>query len=307
MAAQAAPARSKLSIWLQTIRPFSFTASMTPVVVGGVLALSYPGEVQWFLFPLIALCSILFHAGTNVVSEYYDYLHAVDRTDTYGGSRVLVEHLITPKEVLRGGIVLFAVGFVLGLILVAFRGAPVFWLGVVGLLGGFFYSGKPIGYKYIALGDFLVFTLMGPLMVIGSYYVLTGTYNSTVLYVSLPIGCLVAAILHSNNLRDIVFDGRANVRTVANLLGLKAAKVEYFLLIGAAYASVIIMVVTGTVGVWALIVFLSLPPALKNLKSILGARLDNVAAIAMIDVQTAQHHMLFGLLLTVGLALSAIL
>jgi 1,4-dihydroxy-2-naphthoate polyprenyltransferase len=202
---------------------------------------------------------------------------------------------------------LFAVGFVLGLILVAFRGAPVFWLGVVGLLGGFFYSGKPIGYKYIALGDFLVFTLMGPLMVIGSYYVLTGTYNSTVLYVSLPIGCLVAAILHSNNLRDIVFDGRANVRTVANLLGLKAAKVEYFLLIGAAYASVIIMVVTGTVGVWALIVFLSLPPALKNLKSILGARLDNVGAIAMIDVQTAQHHMLFGLLLTVGLALSAIL
>ena len=307
MAEQSPTSRTKLSIWLQTIRPFSFTASMTPVIVGGVLALSFHGEVEWFLFPLVALCSLLFHAGTNVVSEYYDYLHTVDRPDTYGSSKVLVEHLLKPKEVLTGGIVLFAVGFLLGLILVIFRGAPIFWLGVVGLLGGFFYTGKPIGYKYIALGDFLVFTLMGPLMVIGSYYVLTGDYNSTVLYVSLPIGFLVAAILHSNNLRDIVHDAHANVRTVANLIGLKAAKVEYFLLIGAAYASIIIMVVTGTVGIWALIVFLSLPPALKNLKSIKGARLDNVSAIAMIDVQTAQHHFLFGLLLTVGLALSAIL
>jgi 1,4-dihydroxy-2-naphthoate octaprenyltransferase len=307
MSTESTKSRTRISLWLQTIRPFSFTASMTPVIVGAVLALSFEGDVQWVLFPLVAICSLLFHAGTNVVSEYYDFKHNVDRPDTYGSSKVLVEHLLNPREVLTGGIVLFAVGFVLGLILVAFRGMPIFWLGVVGLLGGFFYTGKPIGYKYIALGDFLVFTLMGPLMVIGSYYVLTGDYNSTVLYVSLPIGFLVAAILHSNNLRDIVHDAEANVRTVANLIGLKAAKIEYFLLIGAAYVSVVIMVVAGTVGVWALIVFLSIPPALKNLKSIKGAQLDNVSAIAMIDVQTAQHHFLFGLLLTIGLALSAIL
>ena len=78
-----------------------------------------------------------------------------------------------------------------------------------------FYTGKPIGYKYIALGDFLVFTLMGPLMVIGSYYVLTGDYNTNVLYVSLPVGFLVAAILHANNLRGIVHDTQANVKTLA--------------------------------------------------------------------------------------------
>ena len=93
----------------------------------------------------------------------------MDRPHTYGSSRVLVEGLLTPKEVLTGGIVLFAAGFALGLTMVFFRGAPVFWLGVVGLLGGYFYTGNPVGYKYIALGDFLVFTLMGPLMVIGSY------------------------------------------------------------------------------------------------------------------------------------------
>lgn len=306
MSASSAVQRSKLSIWFQAVRPFAFTASMTPVIVGAVLAIPYPGEVQWALFPLVVICSLLFHAGTNVVSEYYDFKHGVDRVDTYGSSRVLVDGLMTGKEVLTGGILLFAVGFVLGLILVAFRGAPIFWLGVVGLLGGYFYTGKPIGYKYLALGDFLVFALMGPLMVIGSYYVLTGDYSSSVLFVSLPVGFLVAAILHSNNLRDIVHDADADVRTVANLIGLRAAKIEYYLLVGGAYLSVVLMVLTGIVSPWALLVFLSVPPALKNVRMISHADLENVAAIAMIDVQTAQHHFLFGLLLTAGLAVSAL-
>lgn len=298
--------RSALSIWVQAVRVFSFTASMVPVLVGAVLALSYPGDVLWWLFPLVVLCSLLFHAGTNLVSDYFDFMRGVDRKDSFGSSGVLVNSLLEPKQVLNAGLLMFALGFLLGLILVYYRGAPIFWLGVIGLLGGFFYTGKPIGYKYIALGDLLVFTLMGPLMVIGSYYVMTGAYAARVLYVSLPIGFLVAAILHANNLRDIVHDTQANVRTLANIFGLKAAKIEYYLLIGGAYLSVVIMVISGVAKPWLLTVFLSMPPAVKNVKTISGARQDNAAAIAMVDVQTAQHHFLFGILLTVGLILSAI-
>lgn len=300
------PARNSLKIWIQAVRAFSFTASMIPVFVGAMLALSYGGEVQWYLFPLVVICSLLFHAGTNLVSDYFDFQRGVDRKGTFGSSGVLVNGLLEPWQVLNGGLILFGLGFVLGLFLVWYRGMPIFWLGVVGLLGGFFYTGKPIGYKYIALGDFLVFALMGPLMVIGSYYVLTGDYSTRVLYVSLPIGFLVAAILHANNLRDIVHDTEANVRTLANTLGLKAAKIEYYFLIVGAYLSVIIMVLASIVEPWALLVLLSVPPAMKNLKLIGNARQDAGAEIAMIDVQTAQHHFLFGLLLIVGLVLSAI-
>ena len=307
MAEQSSTAsRSPLSIWVQAVRAFSFTASMVPVLVGAMFALSDEGEVRWWLFPLVVVCSLLFHAGTNLVSDYFDFQRGVDRKDTLGSSGVLVEGLLQPKRVLNAGLLMFALGFLLGLILVYYRGAPIFWLGVIGLLGGFFYTGKPIGYKYIALGDLLVFTLMGPMMVIGSYYVLTGTYNTHVLYVSLPIGFLVTAILHANNLRDIAHDTQANVRTLANIFGLKVAKIEYYLLVVGAYLVVVIMVVSGVVHPWVLIVFLSLPPAVKNMRTISGAQQDNTPAIAMIDVQTAQHHFLFGILLTVGLILSAI-
>jgi 1,4-dihydroxy-2-naphthoate octaprenyltransferase len=310
--------RSTLGIWMQAVRAFSFTASMVPIFVGAMLALSFDlpaeadtakagGEVQWGLFPLVIVCSLLFHAGTNLVSDYFDFQRGVDRKGTFGSSGVLVNGTLQPKQILKAGLLMFGVGFLLGLILVWFRGMPIFWLGVIGLLGGFFYTGKPIGYKYFALGDFLVFTLMGPLMVIGSYYVLTGDYTTNVLYVSLPVGFLVAAILHANNLRDIVHDSQAHVRTMANLLGLKAAKVEYYLLVGGAYVSVVIMVLTSIVKPWALLVLLSLPPAMKNLKAISSAREDAASEIAMIDVQTAQHHFLFGLLLIVGLILSAVI
>ena len=127
------------------------------------------------------------------------------------------------------------------------------------------------------------------------------------LYISFPIGCLVTAILHSNNLRDIVNDREAHVRTVANLLGLKAARIEYFVLLISAYAAVIAMVTCRVVSPWCLVVLLSLPVALKNLKMIGGARLDNTDQFAMIDVMTAQLHLMFGVLLSVGLLLTALL
>lgn len=299
-------ARSRVSIWTQAVRPFSFTASMIPVILGAILTLSYPGDVAWQLFPLVVICSLLYHAGTNLISDYFDFQRGVDRNYTFGSSRVLVEGLLTPGQILAAAWILFGIATILGFILIAVRGLPMLILGVVGLLGGYLYTGRPIGYKYVALGDFLVFTLMGPLMVIGSYFTLTGAYNNTVLFVSLPIGFLVAAILHANNLRDISHDAQAGVKTLANLIGHKGAKVEYFFLVSAAYLSVLIMVFAKIVSPWSLLVFLSLPPALKNIKSIANSQPEKPKAIALIDVQTAQLHLLFGLLLTISIIVRAV-
>jgi 1,4-dihydroxy-2-naphthoate octaprenyltransferase len=261
----------------------------------------HPGNVDWFLLPVSLVAAVLFHAGTNLVSEYFDYKKGVDRVDTFGSSRILVEELLSPKSVLIGGYVAFGIGFLLGLILVYFRGTPMLVIGIAGLLGGIFYTGNPIGYKYIALGDLLVFSLMGPLMVIGSYLALTGDYNTNVLLISLPVGFLVAAILHANNIRDIMHDTQAKVKTLANVFGLSAAKIEYYFLVLGAYISVILMVVFGILGWPSLIVLISLPPAIANMKLISKAEKDKPQDIAMADVKTAQHHMLFGLLLAIGL------
>ncbi len=298
--------RSKLSIWAQAVRTFSFTASLVPVLVGGMLALYHNGEVAWSLFPVVIICSVMYQAATNLISEYFDYKKGVDQDYTFGSSRVIVDGLLTPKQVLTGGWLIFLVSAALGMILVAYRGLPMLILGIIGLAGGYFYSGRPVGFKYFALGDILVFILMGPLMVIGSYFALTGTYNSTVLLVSLPVGCLVSAILHANNTRDIIHDAQAGARTFANLLGHSGAKVEYLILVLGAYLIVLLMVLSKTIPIWSLFVFLSIPIALKNIKTILSSQPGQPQAIAMIDIQTAQLHFLFGILLSLSLVIAAL-
>jgi len=300
------PSRSSFSIWLQAIRAFSFTASMVPVFVGAMLALSYSGVKNWELFPLVVICSLLMHAGTNLVSDYYDYKKGVDSNTALGGSGVLVGKLLEPNKVHIAGIACFVLCFIIGLYFVQIRGINMLYLGIIGILGGYLYSGG-ISYKFLALGDIIVFWLMGPLMVIGSYFVITGIFSNEVALISMPIGFLVTAILHANNLRDIKHDSDANVRTVANIIGLEGAKIQYYFLVSAAYISILVMVIMNILPIWALLVIISLPPAIKNMKTISKAQLESTKEISIIDIQTAQHHFLFGLLLIIGLLVSYLL
>lgn len=297
--------KSKFQIWLQAGRPFSFTASMTPCIVGAMLALLFDsGNALWYLMPFILLSSLFLHAATNMVSDYYDFIKGVDTKDSFGGSRVLTDGLMEPKQLFKGSIIVFAISFILGLPIIYARGEIILYLGIAGILGGFFYTGWPIGYKYYALGNIFVFALMGPFMVVGTFYALTGTYNPAVLYTSLPVGCLVAGILQANNLRDILHDRNAKIKTLAGVMGNGYAKAEYLTFILGAYIIAIGLVIFRVLSPWTFLVFLSLPPAIKNMTAIKGVQIEDTGRIAMLDIQTAQLHLLFGLLLSVSILIS---
>lgn len=300
--------RSKISIWVQAARPFALSASVIPVLVGSFASMIFfQGTANWILLPVILIAAVLFHTGGNFISEYYDFKHQVDREDSLGSSRVLVEKLLAPKQIFNAGILCFSVGFLLGLILVYYRGLDILYLGLLGLIAGVFYTMKPFQFKYIALGDLLIFFAFGPLLVLGSYLGLTGDSSWSVIWISIPISFLVVAILHANNTRDIISDKKANIKTQALLLGIKGSIFEYnFLLIGA-YLATVLLIVFGLLNWYALLVFLSLPTAIKNIKEFSSAKLNNPELIAMMDVKTAQLHMQFGLLFVIGMILSGVL
>ncbi len=307
MAGSALEQKGRLAVWLQAVRAFSFPAAIVPVAVGAVLAVHSEGAVAWWLVPFIAVASVLMQAGTNLVSDFFDYGKGVDKDYTYGSSGVLTARLLTPAQVFVGGVVAFAIASCIGLLFIALRGWPIMGLGVLGLLGGFFYTARPVGYKYLALGDALVFMLMGPLMVIGTYFVLTDSYSHSVLIASLPVGCLVAAILHANNMRDIQHDRDAQVRTVANLLGHDLSRLEYYVLVGGAYVAVLGMIAGGLVSPWGLLVFATVPLAVKNFRRVVRSQPQQPETIATLDVQTAQLHLAFGLLFSLAILLGALL
>jgi len=291
---------------MQAVRPFSFTASFTPVLLGTALAYFEAGVFHWNFFIAAFIGGILLHAGTNLISEYYDLKTGADKKDTLGSSRILIESLMEPARVLRGGFVCFGVAFLIGIYLTIHFGMPIVVLGIVALLGGFFYTGKPFGYKYRALGEPLVFMLMGPLMVLGGHFVQAGTLSWMPVLVSIPIGILVAGILTANNLRDIPDDTTAGFVTIPSLLGWTASRIGYRLMLISAYVALIALVSMGVVPIWGLIALLSIIPSLKLHKIVSAAKPMVKHDIATLDISTAQLHAQFGLLLTVGFILASI-
>ena len=84
------------------------------------------------------------------------------------------------------------------------------------------------------------------------------------------------------------------------------AKVEYVGLVGGAYAIVVGLVAAGLLGLWGLLVLLSLPIAIGNASKVLAARAGDSSPIIDADVRSAKLHLLFCVLLAAGLLISAL-
>ncbi len=298
---------SQISLWWRAVRPFAFTVSLIPPIMGGLIALvENPGtNFSLFRFILAGIGCMTAHAGANLLSDYYDFKTRVDREGTFGSSGLLVGGIMSPEQILRGSWVALVIAGVIGasLVLITPGGTFLIWLILVGGLLGVFYTAKPFELKYHALGDLAVFVSFGPAMVLGAYFVQAHHFSWKPVLYSIPIGFLVDAILHSNNLRDIVTDGAVKIKTVPILIGEKWAKLMYQALVLGAYLITLLLVLSCGLTAFALIVFVSLPLAIKAVNTVRHKESVPAERFAMIDAATAQLHLAFGLLMVLGLAL----
>jgi len=298
------PLGRRLRNLVEITRPFSLTASIVPVSAAGGLAL-VDGLMSWPLFALALLAGVLLQIGTNVVNEVYDVRKGVDSITSPRASQALVTGRVRERDAFVLAAVAFGLCAALGLVLVAVRGWPLAVIGVVGLVGGWGYTAPPLQYKYRALGLPLVFLLMGPLMVLGGYYAITGRWSLDAVVASVPIGLLVAAILHGNEWRDIGEDARAGIRTISISAGRSTAHMLYVVLLVGAYITLALGVAAGLLPRLSLLAVLSMPLLVQALRaSELGAT-GQQRAIAMIDRNTARLHATFGALLVLGLVAAA--
>ncbi len=289
--------------WYEVTRPFSWTASIIPVLAGAGLAWAN-GHFTFWIFLLVLLGGVGLQIGTNVINEIYDVRQGIDTITSPRASHALLKGALTEREAFGVAFGAFAMVALVGIVLIAVRGWPMLLLGVVGLVAGYSYTGPPFQYKFHALGVPLVAVLMGPLMVVGSYYAISGGFDVAALYASIPIGLLVAAILHANEWRDVSEDARAGIFTLSAAIGAQAAHYLYVSLVTGAYLVIGLAAIAHLLPVSTLLVVLSLPVFVWVLRaSELGAS-GQVRALSMIDLKTARLHSIFGALLVVGLAMA---
>lgn len=290
-----------LRTWFLALRPFSFTAAIIPVLAGTAVAADEafrPG-----LFVLALFGSMALQGGTNLVNDYYDHQLGVDTAASLGPSGVIQRGLLTPREVLVGGLVTFGVGAAIGLAITALVGWPVLVLGVASVLAGFAYTAPPLKLAYRGLGELTVFAFMGSVIVMGASYVQVEEFTWEAFLASLPVGLLAAAILHANNLRDIEDDRAHGKRTLASLVGRPAADYELTALVLGAFAAVVALPAAGAAPLTALIALIALPRSLALLRALPDSR--DARSLNRVLMGTVALHLAFGLLWSLGWALEA--
>jgi 1,4-dihydroxy-2-naphthoate polyprenyltransferase len=296
-------ARRRVAASWEIVRPFAYTVTVIPVLAGGSLA-AVDGRFSWAPFIAALAAAMLVQSGTNVINEVYDVRKGIDTITSPRASQAVLKGRFSERGAHAFSIGLFVVGMALGVYLVYLRGPAMLALGIFGLAGGYSYTAPPFQYKYKGLGVPMIFALMGPLTVVGSYFAVSGTWDWHALVLSAPVGLLVAAIVHGNDWRDIGDDTRAGIVTLSSKIGRRWAHYSYLGLVLGAYATVGLAVSVRWLPPTTGLVMLSVPYLAQVVQSAeLGAN-GQARAIAKIDLETAHLHLAFGLLLVAGLLLS---
>ena len=298
------PAEYKLATpgwrgWLAATRPPTLSAAVTPVLVGSALAYS-GGEFAVLVFIATLAAAVLIQIGTNLANDALDFEQGADTPDRLGPVRITASGQASAAEVKMASGVVFGLAALVGVFLVIEGGWPILAIGVVSIAAGLAYTGGPWPLGYHGLGDLFVFVFFGLVAVMGTYYLQAGSVTNLAFLASLPVGLTVAAILVVNNVRDIETDSRAGKLTLAVRLGERISRLQYVLMILAAFVLLPVLLVGGA-GPAVGFALLALPLAIIPCRSVLrGAQ---GAALNIVLKQTTLFHLVFGSLLAVGLLL----
>ncbi len=288
-------------VWLLASRPRTLPAAVAPVAVGAALAFA-AGQFRFGPAAAALLGALLLQIGVNLANDYFDFRAGIDTPDRLGPLRVTQSGLLAPEAVKRGMMATFSLAGVVCLYLIAVAGWPVLLVGVLAILSALGYSGGPYPLASHGLADLFVFLFFGLVAVGGTFYVQTLGLNARVFWAATPVGLLISAILVVNNLRDIATDARSGKRTLAVRLGPRGSRLQYALLVSAAYAAPAAGWLAGALPFWGLLCFLSFPRALQLIRRIAEAR---GAALNPVLGATANLALGFSLLLALGLVLAA--
>ena len=258
--------KSKLKEFFMCTRPHSYPASIAPVLFGATYALGYESKFSILKFILFLLACLLIQAATNLFNEYYDYKHGLDKVDSEGISGSIVKGNLSPKEVMVGALVLYALAFVFGLILTFMTSVYVLLVGLVCMLAGYFYTGGKYPIAYSPFGEVVSGFFMGTIIIVLSFYFQTGYVNADIIVVSLPLFIMIGAILLANNIRDLDNDKESGRRTYAILVGrnnaIKTMAISFIIV----YLLNVLFIVTRYASWWNLLVFVTVPLAIKIIK-----------------------------------------
>lgn len=240
---------------------------LTPAVLTLAYAISYwqQGSINITLSVLIFIAALSAHISVNTFNEYHDFRSGLDmttvRTRFSGGSGGLPENPSAASLVLFIAWITLAITIIIGLYFISIYGLTLLPLGLLGSLLIISYTGWITKKPWLCiLTPGLAF---GPIFIVGSDFVLTGSYSVTALIASLPIFFLVNNLLLLNQFPDEQADQQAGRNHIVIQYGKKFSSQLLIVFYILAYLTLILAVVLKVLPAEALLGLLSIILAIK--------------------------------------------
>jgi len=307
------PERSKLLTLFLASRPSFLTASAAPILVGSALGYAAAGTFSPALFILALLAIMALHAGANMANDYFDHISGNDwlnpnPTPFSGGSRYIQNDILSAKAIILAALFFLTVASALGLIIVLLtRSLFILAIGIIGMLGGFFYTAPPLKLGYRAVGEPVIAILFGLLPVYGAYYLQTRTLDTIVLLPASIVALLIFLVILINEFPDLNADAAVNKKTLVVSFGVQASIWIYRTAIIASFIIAAAAIFTHRIMFFAGIFYLlALPVAIIAMKFANPKNLTTPRCCSANRI-TILLHIVGSLALSAGFLLSALI
>lgn len=230
---------------------------LTPVCValGVGIALWRAGEVNWWYALLALIGAVSAHISVNTFNEYFDFKSGLDattqKTPFSGGSGTLPARPHAANAALLTAVISLVISALIGLFFARVHGTGILPLGIFGLLLVILYT------QWITRNWFVCLLApglgFGVLMVMGTDFVLTGSYSLLAALASLIPTFLVSDLLLLNQFPDVEADRRFGRAHLPIKIGRRASSRVYIAFLALAYLALAASVLLGLLPAWSLL------------------------------------------------------
>lgn len=290
--------------WWNAFRPWTLHGAVVPVLIGGAVAYN-DGSFDVLMFILVLIGGCLLQSAANLLNTYGDFANGVDTVENETRSPELVTGVMKPKHILMMGLGCILVTCLIGLVLIHHCGWGLLVYGILGIIGAGMYT-LGLSFKYHGVGQFVVFFMMGILMPLGTYYVMTSSFSMEVLLLSLPNAFMITAVLCGNEMRDYHEDRNAGVKTLCGHTSYENGMRLYIAENAISFPILAILILTGAAPVACALAFITLYDFTILYRNSKRAPTDAHSSFMLVPL-CFKLNWHFGVLLVVGYVIQCII
>ncbi|MFH1823672.1 MAG: prenyltransferase [Candidatus Firestonebacteria bacterium] len=277
---------------------------LTPacVLVGISTAVFSKAELSIFNILLVFIGALAAHISVNALNEYYDFKSGLDfhtqPTPFSGGSKTLPHNPEKANIAFFIGIISLLMVIIIGIYFLFLRGVLLLPIGLLGVIIIVIYT--TLITKNPVLCLIAPGAGFGTLMVMGTHFVLTGSYSWTSFFASLVPFFLVSNLLLLNQFPDVEADKIVGRKHIPILLGRNFSAKIYSLFLVCSYISVVLGYLFGFLPLASFLIFLTMP---LSFFAITGSikHADNILKLVPILGINVVINILMPILLAIGL------